>query len=64
MRAHSDNARKEQAVGKEEEKRNRDMHAIEVDTATDRFLRIGVSRGSRSLMGGVIFDIPITLTIP
>ena len=40
------------------------MHAIKVDTATDRFLRIGVSRGSRSLMGGVILDIPITLTIP
>lgn len=27
------------------------------------FFRIGVSRGSRSLMGGVIFGIPITFTM-
>jgi hypothetical protein len=30
---------------------------------TDLFLRIGVSFGSRSLMGGVIFVMPITFTI-
>mmetsp|Transcript_43295 Transcript_43295/g.113772 ORF Transcript_43295/g.113772 Transcript_43295/m.113772 type:complete len:330 (-) Transcript_43295:1444-2433(-) len=32
-------------------------------TTSCRFLRIGERRGSRSLMGGVIFAMPITLTI-
>ncbi len=32
-------------------------------TFSCRFFRMGVSRGSRSLIGGVIFVMPITLTI-
>lgn len=39
-------------------------HNDKARTSTDLFLRIGVRRGRRSLMGGVILVIPITLTMP
>ena len=32
--------------------------------SSNRFFKMGVSLGKRSLMGGVIFVMPITLTMP